>query len=142
MMDSASSSISSSTALISASICSSVTLSSFICSNTLSSRSKILMAYQRCCSLGRLCTAASSICARAPSTVLENVCIGTVLPFFAASMAASAASIMPMLFRADISTTLQPSSLDSSAVFILSPFLFTTSIMLIATTTGIPSSVS
>ena len=142
MMDSASSSSSSSTAFISVSMCSRTDLSSFICSSTLSSRSKILIAYQRCCSSGRLCTAASSIWASACSTVPEKVCIGTVLPFCAASIAASAASIMPVPFKAEISTTLQPSSRESSSVLILSPFFFTTSIMLMATTTGIPSSVN
>ena len=38
-------------------------------------------------------------------------------------------------FKAEISTTLQPSALPSALVSILSPFLFTTSIMLTATTT-------
>ena len=68
--------------------------------------------------------------------------MGTVLLFFAASIAASAASITPVPFSADISTILQPNCLESSAVFILSPFFFTISIMLMAITTGIPSSVS
>ena len=141
-MDSASSSISSSTALISLSIWSSTALSGFSCSSTLSSRSNSLMEYHLCCSSGILCTAASSICAKACSTVPEKVCIGTVLPFFAASIAASAASIMPVPFSAEISTTLQPSAFESPSVLILSPFFLTTSIMLMATTTGIPSSVS
>ena len=37
--------------------------------------------------------------------------MGTVLPFFAASIAASAAAMMPSPFKAEISTTLQPSCL-------------------------------
>ena len=141
-MDSASSSISFSAALMSSSICFCTVRSRLNCSNTLSSRSNSLMAYQRCCSSGSPCTAASSMCARACSTVPENVCMGTVFPFFAASIAASAASISPFPFRAEISTTLQPNCLDSSAVLIWSPFFSTTSIMLTATTTGMPSSVS
>ncbi len=124
-MDSASSSISFSAALMSSSICFCTVRSRLNCSNTLSSRSNSLMAYQRCC-----------------STVPENVCMGTVFPFFAASIAASAASIIPFPFRAEISTTLQPNCLDSSAVLIWSPFFSTASIMLTATTTGMPSSVS
>ncbi len=141
-MDSASSSISSSTDLISVSIWERMSSPGFNCSNTLSSLSNSLMAYHRCCSSGSPCTAASSICASACSTVPENVCIGTVLPFFAASTAASAASMVPFPFKAEISTTLHPNCLDSSAVLILSPFFSTTSIMLMATTTGMPSSVS
>ena len=71
-----------------------------------------------------------------------KVCIGTVLVDLAAFTAASAASITPVPFRADISTISQPSWRESSLTFILSPFFFTTSIMLMAITTGIPSSVS
>ena len=142
MIDSASSSISSSAALISFSIWSITALSMLRFPRTLSSRSKILMAYHLCCSSGILWTAASSIWAIACSTQPENVCIGTVLEFFAASIAASAASWIPVPLRAEISTTLQPSWRESSWMLILSPFFLTTSIMLIATTTGIPSSVS
>ena len=80
--------------------------------------------------------------ARACSTGPEKVCIGTVFPLLAASMAASAASRIPVPFRAEISMILQPSCLLSWAVSILSPFFLTTSIMLMATTTGMPSSVS
>ena len=76
------------------------------------------------------------------STQPEKVCIGIVFVFFAASIAASAASMIPVPFSAEISTTLQPSWRPSSAVSILSPFLRTMSIMLMATTTGMPSSVS
>ena len=142
MMDSASSSISSSAALMSASIWERTDSPSFNCSKTLSSRSNSLMAYHRCCSSGSPCTAASSIWARACSTVPEKVCMGTVFSFFAASIAASAASMIPFPFRAEISITLHPRALDNSSVLILSPFFSTTSIMLMATTTGIPSSVS
>ena len=141
-MLSASSSSSFSAALMSSSMCPMTVASIFSCSSTLSSRSKILMAYQRCCSSGMLCTAASSIWAMACSTGPEKVCMGTVLVLAAAATAASAASITPSPFRAEISITLQPSSRLSSATLIWSPFLRTTSIMLMAMTTGMPSSVS
>ena len=68
--------------------------------------------------------------------------MGTVLPFVAASMAAWAASWMPVPLRAEISTMGQPSCRESSFVLILSPFFRTTSIILMAITTGMPSSVS
>ena len=106
------------------------------------SRSKSLTAYQRCCSSGRSASACSSIWARVCSTGPEKVCIGTVLPVVAAAMAASAASVTPVPFSAEISTILQPNCLLSCWVSILSPLFFTTSIMLMATTTGMPSSVS
>ena len=48
----------------------------------------------------------------------------------------------PVPFIAEISTALQPSCFPSCAVSILSPFFLTTSIILMASTTGIPSSVS
>ena len=142
MMDSASSSSSVSAALMSCSTCAMTSAGTLILSRTLSSRSKILIAYQRCCSSGLSWTTASSICAIACSTGPENVCIGTVFVPFAARIAASAASMMPVPFSAEISTISQPSSRLSSAVLILSPFLRTTSIMLMAMTTGMPSSVS
>ena len=142
MILSASSSHSFSAAWISASICSKTPFSIPICSRTLSSRSKILIAYQRCCSSGIWCTAASSMWASACSTAPEKVCIGIVLPPFAALTAVSAASTTPVPFNAEISTTGHPSSLDNSLIWILSPFFSTISIMLTATTTGIPSSVN
>ena len=142
MMDSASSSISFSAALMSSSICAITSASMCRLSRTLSSLSKILIAYHLCCSSGMLCTAASSMCASACSTTPAKVCIGIVLLFFAASIAASAASMTPLPFNAEISTILQPSCLESSSVLILSPFFLTISIMLIAITTGMPSSVS
>ena len=76
------------------------------------------------------------------STGPEKVCMGTVLPPLAASTAASAASMTPVPFRAEISTIRQPSCRDSSGTLIWSPFFFTISIMLMAMTTGMPSSVS
>ena len=142
MILSASSSHSSSAARISCSIWESRSGFSCSCSSTFSSRSKIFTAYQRCCSAGIWCTAASSIWASACSTTPEKVCLGRVLADFAASIAACAASITPSPFSAEISTTLQPSSRESSEKLILSPFLRTTSIILTAITTGMPSSVS
>ena len=65
-----------------------------------------------------------------------------VLPFFAVSMAARAASLTPSPLRAEISTILQPSCRESSFTLMLSPAFFTRSIMLRAMTTGMPSSVS
>ena len=141
-MDSASSSSSSSAALMSASMCACTSSGMWSLASTLSSRSKILMAYQRCCSSGSSCTAASSMWAIACSTGPENVCIGTVLVDLAASMAASAAAMTPSPFRAEISTTLQPSCCESSLMLIWSPLLRTMSIMFTAMTTGMPSSVS
>ena len=142
MMDSASSSISVSAALMSFSMCAMTSAGMLSFSRTFSSRSKILIAYHLCCSSARSWIAASSMCAIACSTTPENVCIGIVFAFSAASIAASAASMMPLFFKAEISTTLQPSWRESSAILILSPFFSTMSIMLIAITTGIPSSVS
>ena len=60
----------------------------------------------------------------------------------AASMAASAAAMTPSPFRAEISTTLQPSCCESWLMLIWSPLLRTMSIMFTAMTTGMPSSVS
>ena len=68
--------------------------------------------------------------------------MGTVVVSWAALTAASAAAVIPSPFRAEISTTSQPSSRPSSRQLILSPFFCTTSIMFTATTTGMPSSVS
>ena len=141
-MLSASSSSSFSAAWMSCSMCALVSEEMFSPSMTLSSRSKTLMAYQRCCSSGIVCTTASSIWAIACSTGPEKVCIGTVLVFFAALMAASAASMTPVPFKAEISTILQPSSRSSSLTLMLSPFFLTRSIMFSAMTTGMPSSVS
>ena len=141
-MLSASSSNSASAAWMSSSMWSNTLFGRFMRLLAFSSRSKSLMAYQRCCSGGMLCMAASSMWAMACSTAPEKVCMGTVLLVFAAVMAASAASMTPAPFRAEISTTVQPRARESSWVLILSPFFRTTSIMLMATTTGIPSSVS
>ncbi len=60
--------------------------------------------------LGRVCTATSSMCAIACSTTPLKLCCGIVFVFWAAWIAASAASSMPVPFKAEISTTLQPSA--------------------------------
>ena len=143
MMLSASSSISFSAASMSCSMCFLVASGMFSCSRTLSSRSKILIAYHLCCASGRSCRQASSICAMACSTQPQNLCWGTMgILLSAACMASFAASSMPVPFSAEISTTLQPSSFASWSMRIWSPFFRTMSIMLIATTTGMPSSTS
>ena len=91
---------------------------------------------------GRSSAAASSMWAIACSTTPLKLCCGTVVSPCAALTASAAACMVPCPFKAEISTTLQPSWRDNSSMLILSPFFFTTSIMLTATTTGIPSSVS
>ena len=143
MILSASSSISSSHLLISDSTWVAIFSAIFNCSITFSSRSNIFMAYQRCCSSGKLWSTASSICASACSTHPVNLCLGvwTTL-LLATSTALLAASITPVPFNAEISTTVQPSSLAKFLVFSLSPFFATISIIFTATTTGIPSSIS
>ena len=113
------------------------------CSMTFSSLSNIFIAYHLCCSSATSLRNASSIWAIACSTTPLNECWGTIGTFDSAAFtASSAASLIPVPLSADISQTWQPSSLASWSVFILSPFFLTTSIMLIATTTGIPSSTS
>ena len=109
---------------------------------TLSSRSKILMAYQSCSFSGRSWRQASSIWASACSTGPENSWRGMGDAAFAASMAASAASEIPVPFSAEMDKTGQPSFLERAFLSILSPFFSTTSIILMAMTTGIPSSKS
>ena len=112
-------------------------------SRTFESLSKIFIAYHLCCSSGLSCKQASSICAIACSTQPEKLCCGIIfLPLFAISIALSAAFVIPVPLRADISTTEQPSSFARFDVFITSPFFLTTSIILIAHTTGMPSSTS
>ena len=104
------------------------------------SLSKILIACHLFWVSGRLNAACFSIFSIAVSTVSLNILLDFVSIDFAASIAASAASCSPVPFKAEISTTLQPINLDNSFVFITSPFLLTISIMLIATTKGIPNS--
>ena len=62
--------------------------------------------------------------------------------FLPSSIARAITSFTPSFFRALISYTGQPSFLLSSAVSIRSPFFLTRSIILTATTTGMPSSMS
>ena len=54
----------------------------------------------------------------------------------------SNSSFRPVPFRAETSSTGQPSSLDIFTASILSPFFFTTSIMFRAMTTGMPISMT
>ncbi len=93
-------------------------------SYTLLSRSNNFIAYHRCCSSEISCSTAFSMLSITCSTLPQNLCLGAVFSIdFAASSAAAEASFMPVPFNAEISTTLQPSSAASCAVFILSPFL-------------------
>ena len=139
MMLSASSSISFSAATMSFSTCCIFSLiPSF--SIIFSSRSKILIANQRCFSLGIWCKHSSSICAIACSTIPLKICSGSFALVDAASIAAFTSLSIPSFLSADISTTGQPSASESFSISILSPFFRTTSIMLIAITTGNPIS--
>ena len=113
------------------------------CSWIFSSRSNSLIAYHLCCSCGLSESSVFSIFSSADSTDTANLCGGSIfLPLFAAFTAALAASVTPVPFSAEISTTSQSSTLDSSLIFSSSPFLRTRSIMLTAQITGIPSSSS
>ena len=142
MMDSASSSISFSVSLICSSTDAFVFSSIFMVARTLSSLSKILMAYHLFWFSATPSRQCSSICARQCSTGPLNVCAGMTVPLFAAFTAPSAASIIPVSFSAEISYTGQPSVLDSCSILIVSPFLRTRSIILTAMTTGTPTSKS
>ena len=143
MIDSASSSSSFSQSFTCSSMCASVSASSESFARTFSSRSKILIAYQRICAFGTSFSIDSSMCASACSTLPVKTCGASPgLCARAASTAASAASRMPSPLSAEISTTLQPSSCASLRRSIRSPFLRTTSIMFTATTTGMPSETS
>ena len=115
--------------------------SSPIWSEIFMSRSKILMAKKRFCSTAMVSPSFSSIAVSAVSSSLLNGC--TIRRFscsIATRTAACAASVIPVPFSAETVTTSHPNSFDSLAMSILSPALFTTSIMLMAMTTGIPSS--
>ena len=64
------------------------------------------------------------------------------LPDLASSTAFCATSMSPFFSNAEMPTTSQLSAFAIFAKSIVSPFLFTTSIMLTAITIGIPSSAS
>ncbi len=117
--------------------------SRFSSSRTFSSRSNSLMAYQRrYWGLTRSSTD-SSIWAMACSTLplyTDGASLDT--GFFARATAFAAASSEPVPLSAEVSTTSQPSASPSFRMSITSPFLRTTSIMLMAMTVGIPSSMS
>ena len=142
-MDWLSSSISVSQALMSFSMCASLSFGMFSFSMMRSSRSKILTANQRCRSSGMSCSTTSSMCASACSMLPAKRCCGMVfLPLRASCTARCAASITPSPLSAEISITGTPRWLESFAASMRSPFLRTTSIMFSATTIGIPSSAS
>ena len=142
MILSVSSSSSSSTALFISEISLRTPDERFNFSATFSSFSKSLMANQRFCDSSTDWSAMLSISSSARSTFASNECFGAAF-FVPASLTASfAASTIPSLLRAEISTTLQPVSSASLLMFIWSPFLRTISIIFTAIKTGIPSSVS
>ncbi len=140
MMDSASSSSAASTPAMTSSTDFWMSSERPIDARTLSSLSNSLTAYQRRCASGMSARARASIFVRAASTSEEKVCAFGIMFAFATLMAASAASMTAVPFSAEISTTGTLRSLASFRMSILSPFFSTMSIMLMATTVGIPSS--
>ena len=78
--------------------------------------------------------------ASACSTEPVNTCGHSSIFSLAFSIQASAASKTLSPLRADIVTTLHLSSFSNLSTSILSPFFSTISIMLIATTVGMPTS--
>ena len=136
MILSVSSSIASSKVLIS--LDTSGTL--FSCVWILSSFSKSLIAKKRFWSSGTSPNLAATAL-MASSTFASNLCTSFTAFFCSARLTAfSAAFSMPVPFSAEISTTSQPKLALSFEILILSPVFSTTSIMLIAISTGIPSS--
>ena len=143
MMDSASSSISLSQSVMWPSTCEMMSAGTPSVSIAFLSRSNTLIAAQRLVAFSTFPCRDSSMCASACSTEPVNTCgRSPFTPFFASARASSAASRVPSPFRAEISTTGQPSDLERRPASILSPFRFTTSIMFTATTIGSPSSSS
>ena len=115
---------------------------SLSCSITFSSRSKTLIAYQRSSFASTRSLSESSIFPTASSVVSENLTASAFPCPLAALIARSAALSIPWPLSALISTTLHPRALPIFAVSMESPFFFTRSIMLTASTTGMPSSIS
>ena len=110
-------------------------------SEILSSFSRSLIAKNRFCSCGISELILSSTFAMISSTSDANACAGVTFFFCCARATAfSAAFVIPVPFRAEISTTSQPSFWLSLSICITSPFLATISIMFTAMITGIPSS--
>ena len=123
-----------STALRSASL-------SFMVATVRSSPSNSLMANQRAVAGDTRLPRMPSIFSMASSTCASKGIFGSAgLPAFAACTAVSMSSAMPCPLSAVVSTTGQPNCFDKPATSILSPFFFTRSIMLSATTTGTPRS--
>ena len=141
-MDSASSSNSSSTAVI---IFSSLPRTSWLKwkrASTFSSRSNSLTANQRRCPSSVTSRIRSVIWLSAFSISSENSCFAGLAPEAAAFLAASISSLVPLPLSAVVSTTGTPSSAESFFTSIVSPRLLTMSIILSATTTGMPISSS
>ena len=114
----------------------------FICSAILSSFSRSLIAKKRFCSSGMSLPNFSSALRIISSASAENSCTGAPAFCFAASIAFSAAAMIPVPFNAEISTTSHPNFLESLSICIWSPDFFTKSIMFTAMITGIPSSIN
>ena len=110
---------------------------------TAESRSSSLIAYQRR-RTGFISDGRSSDTAETASSTSAEKHGRTAndSPFSASRQAFSHALSIPFPLRADVSTTLQPKREESLSTSILSPFLFTTSIIFSAMTTGFPSSIS
>ena len=113
----------------------------FTSSAIFSSFSRSLTAKNRFCSSGISSVSLPSMDSSTFSTSAANRCVlcGGA-PLSASAAARSAACKTPSPFRAEISTTSQPSFSLSFTVSILSPLFATISIILTAITTGIPSS--
>ena len=113
-----------------------------IISLILSSFSSNLIAKNLFCSSGIPVIFASTLEIMS-SASLENSWVTTAAFLLSASFTAfSAASLIPVPFNAEISTTSQPNFLLNLSVWIFSPLFSTTSIMLTAMITGIPSSIN
>ena len=130
----------SSISLISADTSGTFVIISLILSKTLKIRSKTPL--NLFCSSG-IPLILPSTSAIISSASLENSWATTAAFLLSASFTAfSAASLMPVPFKAEISTTSQPNFLLNLSVWIFSPLFSTTSIMLTAMMTGIPNSIS
>ena len=99
------------------------------------------MAYQRAWRPLMAAPATSMTWAKASSTSLvKRRVVAGAAPFLPASMAAFTTSSMPRPLSAEVGTTGQPKRLARASTSILSPFFSTRSIILRATTTGMPRS--
>ena len=108
----------------------------------LSSFSNNLIAKNLFCSSTTSRPILSSTASITDSTSSLNLCASLLIFLDSASFTAfSAASLIPVPLRAEISTTSQPSFSESFAMLSSIPFLAKRSIILTAIITGIPSSI-